>query len=521
MSGVPLGLAGHGELGIVDDRGSIALTGSDVVIRWWVGDIDGWHRDAASTVRQAFVDSAPVVESRLRIHRGDARATSFAALSASGSPVVVTELKNRTPAPVVVALVVGPHRSLSVEGATAMVDGTTIVLGRSPSHVLRATDLDSLSAEIDRHTAEIAAGDTAADAENPAEGPGAERGGGEPRFTALLVPVPHTRSVGWVVGSSGGVAGPSDLPTSEQVVSGWASHAASRSLRWVASQSTDAEWFAVTASLLSMEPWGADWSDERLASWCGAAVRLGLDFDTDAVALELVARQSRRGGWGDAEVAPEITLDAVDALLSPWRMGVPAHLLEQLFVPLLRALDFVESNGDRSARQSDLRAMTAAVLVAAGQQRAAGDVERGTGSAPSLPVAAFATNDLGVDAGANGIWDPVAAARRITATVDGEIAVGSGLDISRNWTAADLGLSREIHGVPTPWGLAGVAIRWHGIRPALLWEVLPWSGAPPTEPPSVTASTLAPGWADEGWTGEALLPEPPGVSSVGEIADFA
>lgn len=66
-----------------------------------------------------------------------------------------------------------------------------------------------------------------------------------------------------------------------------------------------------------------------------------------------------------------------------------------------------------------------------------------------------------------------------------------------------LGQSLEVYGVPTV-GTATVsfAIRWHGARPAVLWEQ---SG----DPVELTSPVLAPEWRSTEPTGEALWPEPP------------
>lgn len=68
-----------------------------------------------------------------------------------------------------------------------------------------------------------------------------------------------------------------------------------------------------------------------------------------------------------------------------------------------------------------------------------------------------------------------------------------------------LGQSLEAYGVPTV-GASTVsfAIRWHGARPAVLWEQ---SG----DPVELTSPVLAPEWRTIEPTGEALWPEPPGA----------
>jgi hypothetical protein len=55
-------------------------------------------------------------------------------------------------------------------------------------------------------------------------------------------------------------------------------------------------------------------------------------------------------------------------------------------------------------------------------------------------------------------------------------------------------------------------VRWHGGRPALLWEIEPPPGlAPDTTAPRVRAPGLDRQWQGTGWSGEGLLAGPPGA----------
>jgi hypothetical protein len=69
------------------------------------------------------------------------------------------------------------------------------------------------------------------------------------------------------------------------------------------------------------------------------------------------------------------------------------------------------------------------------------------------------------------------------------------------------GQSVDVHDAPTRFGALSYAIRWHGDRPALLWEI--------DAHPGVTAATLRapgldPGWRGDGLAGDALLAAPVG-----------
>ena len=70
-----------------------------------------------------------------------------------------------------------------------------------------------------------------------------------------------------------------------------------------------------------------------------------------------------------------------------------------------------------------------------------------------------------------------------------------------------LGANFEVYGVPVgPSSTVSYAVRWHGERPAVLWEV---TGAPV----ELTAPALDPDWRVSASSGEALWPPPPAPAS--------
>ena len=64
----------------------------------------------------------------------------------------------------------------------------------------------------------------------------------------------------------------------------------------------------------------------------------------------------------------------------------------------------------------------------------------------------------------------------------------------------------EAHDLPTRWGTVSFAVRWHGARPALLWDVVVPDGQ---NPPLVTIPGLDPDWSSSESKGDALLAAPP------------
>jgi len=64
------------------------------------------------------------------------------------------------------------------------------------------------------------------------------------------------------------------------------------------------------------------------------------------------------------------------------------------------------------------------------------------------------------------------------------------------------GQKLEVHDAPTHFGHISYAVRWHGDRPALLWEV---RGRDGIAPPHLRAPGLDPAWSSDALSGEALL----------------
>ena len=81
----------------------------------------------------------------------------------------------------------------------------------------------------------------------------------------------------------------------------------------------------------------------------------------------------------------------------------------------------------------------------------------------------------------------------------------AGLVLCGVWPEAWLGAPVEVHGLRTTLGTVSFAIRWHGERPALLWEIDPHPGV---EVVTLTIPGLDPSWSSTDLRGDALLAAP-------------
>ncbi|MEZ5239465.1 MAG: hypothetical protein R2716_11175 [Microthrixaceae bacterium] len=81
-----------------------------------------------------------------------------------------------------------------------------------------------------------------------------------------------------------------------------------------------------------------------------------------------------------------------------------------------------------------------------------------------------------------------------------------GAELLALWRPSWNGRPVELDRIPSSWGTVSVALRWHGERAALLWEIRPWAGAVgPEAAPVVSAPGMDADWLGSGWSGEALL----------------
>jgi hypothetical protein len=151
-------------------------------------------------------------------------------------------------------------------------------------------------------------------------------------------------------------------------------------------------------------------------------------------------------------------------------------------------VDAVEQLGPIAGWDADVaRAAAGRILLAAGERRALRDLERISARRNPAPAPA----------------DPPAGVRSIP-WLESRLASGGAL-LPDGMPATWLGQSVDVYGVPSVAdSTVSFAIRWHGERPAVLWEQT-------GRPVELTAPVAAPGWRSSEPKGEALWPPPPGA----------
>jgi hypothetical protein len=91
----------------------------------------------------------------------------------------------------------------------------------------------------------------------------------------------------------------------------------------------------------------------------------------------------------------------------------------------------------------------------------------------------------------------------------------AGVEVLGSVSPSWLGAAMDVRSLRCAWGSLSWSLRWHGERPALLWEIEAAEGLGEDPAPTVRAPGLDPGFVGLGWSGEALL----GSSAVDAAGD--
>lgn len=511
-AGILIGTTNAGPLAHVEGAGSLVAVDDAWRLDWWVGADDRWHVPAEeAAVRQRLVDAMPVVETAMRVPTGDAVARAYGArLGGLSDDLVALEIANESTLPFALALVLSGRDEVVVDGASVTVDcGATLRLPRPASRV-------AAGASVDEVRDVVLSGD-AAEVGEPVRG----------RVVATLVPLAHTATVRvtLAVGARAGrrrggegsgataTVAVADPPAAEQVARGWRAQL-DRGLTVrlpdeALGQAVDqarAQLLLVAAGPLD------DATTPSLAGLVAALTQQGFADEARRVASVLVERQRLNGRFDRGAGAAATTVAAVGALAAFGRLA-GTEIAEALAGPVTKAAHRILRDDPRLAEPGAFTAVvtTADLLEAAGQPEAAAAL------LARVPVEAAATDEGDrLDLVAASAPDHVALLAQVRrGVVDDTPGPGGGpaVRLLPGFPASWLGQGVEVHEAPTRFGHLSCAVRWHGERPALLWDLDPGRRHLPTGL-VLTSPGLDPGWSGTEPRGEALLAAPAGVPPV-------
>ncbi len=507
--------------------GTVRLVGG-IEIEWWVRAGERWQTPANEiSVRDALLAFAPVLKTSLRVPGGDVITNVYATVQGQRE-LVVFDITNQSSAPVaigfVVRLLTNPQNSSTID-----CDGSVVRVGARPVLYLPGAPVDRFdgppsdeSAVRESATRESAMREYSAmrehnDGTTEASATGA----------TFVVPLLHRSNLraAALLGVSSAVAAASSpvlsaMPDADMVARGWALQAG-EAARIDGDDARNGRLRSLaSATLLYLEPVrsgamaGSDLLDR--ANLARALVAVGSHDDALALLSGVEDLQGRRGELGPID-DPAVTASLVSAVVTVARHHPDATYAAAMVPMLSGALEYLLRSAKSSPAVSE--AYGGVFLAASRLFERVDEMRAAKNSANAWkqlgsrwPIARASESVLpAVSRGASLL--PVDLARTVNAmvdTIDGlavEQPDGS-LDMFRGWSTADLlGCRIALHNVETPYGKLSVAIRWHGARPALLWEI----AAAPADPVVLRCSVLDPTWSVTQHTGEGLLTAPPSV----------
>ena len=420
----PVGTVGSGRTGSVDGSGVLTPRGAGWSLEWWIGADDRWHLpEREVTVRQALVDAAPVVETAIRVPGGDAVHRAYGAV-AGDDDVVAVEVENRSAVPFAVAFVVRPAADVDTAqpargrgrgrgsgrvGRIELADRTVMVDGRPALFLPSAPGRVAGSV---RGVDDLAAIVMSGDAGVTLPDPLVSESGAV--CAAFLFPVAHAATVRvattWNRSTTETPAlRPTALPPAASVAHGW---------------------FVQTDRGMRL-----DLPEGRLRDAVDANRRFLLLWhrDTDSTGAAAIA------------VAAALVVHGFEAEVGEVLRGRGGHKRSK------RAAALIEESAGRAtadpapvlARVSDLLRVATATFTWPG-----GASDEATSVTAAAELLLLARNLL------------------VCETSTGLAVCGA---LPDEW----LGQNFEVHDAPTRFGHMSYAVRWHGHRPALLWELSP------------------------------------------------
>lgn len=467
-AGVPLGTLDGPEPVAADPRGAVRLaTGWE--LDWWIGAEDRWHVPSESpTVRQGLLGACPVTETRLRVPSGDAVQRLYAARDRSGADVVVAEVTNETKVPFAVTFVLrtvdgrAPGR-IDVTDRVVAVEGQVVAtIPRVPGRVAFAVEGGP---ETDELRAVVEGGNAGLPGGSGLRGTGTQ--------VALVYPLAHTASVRIAVPMAP-VTEPIDLaglPDAKRVVSGWQTQAR-QGTRLVLperrlQEGVDAR---VRRSLLvgAGDPYAPEQLDLFGFPAEAEAVLRALIADATAVAEPGRALRTlgRHVAFTGDRVFARAAVDAVATLIARLASSGSVEDLRRGAVGASLATTLLGLAGHkRGATDADRAARAMTERAAALSPPGHADAVSPEAQIRATVRAASGTWRWPDDADARQGADLVEAVRDLLIAEEAD-----GLALSPVVPIAWLGQGWEVHDAPTVHGTISFAVRWHGDRPALLWD---------------------------------------------------
>ncbi len=510
----------------LDQGGLIAPDGLGRSVDWWIGAEDRWHAPGREpSVRQRRLGPGPVVETVVRVPSGDVVATVYPAMTSGPARQRATavEIRNDSPVPVTVALAVRPYAVDGLVGGPGMIE-----VIEAPQPMVTVDGVPVLILPRPPNQAAVDGQNDLFDLVESGQPVTGRATSGPIPNAVCLYPLPHQATLRFSVPqpderSSVAVppASPDTFPPPDRVQAGWASVIDQAGRYPVPDEGLTSRAGAARARLVLDAP--------RLSSVVATS-----DSAVSTVELPTILRALAHGGHrtecrlvldGLSDrypvhigAEPQVGAELAEAVAIAVGLVAPG-LAEPLLEWATRLTALVE-RADASAPSTPTAVAKRALARLAAQAGQVDAAEHLRLSAPPIVGPGTTAGDqvdldalmvMAQEASAAGSWPPddsvLAAARFWLAArallVDEPIQVRLLPTMPSAW----MGGAVEVNRAPVPGARVSFAIRWHGYRPALLWEVepSPSAGAPGPSRWRLSCPGLDPDWATEALSGETLL----------------
>ena len=528
----------------VDRRGLVAARPGSWSLDWWLRVDDDWiFPSEHGAVRQRLIDGAPVVETVIRAAGGDLIHRVYAARG--DSEYLIVEVDNQATRPVALAWAIRPYdhlgggrvENIGLEDRTLYIDGQVgVICGRTPGRLVTGSGGVDPALSLDK-------------TEESPKSVVCEQGMAS---AALITPLVHGATLRCVVplGAPPDSDPTSKLPTASQVARGWGHHAVKASrfllppghLNDVFDAARQSLLLASTGEDLVPAPGGPPHTASDEAAVLIGLAECGYEIAVREILISRAKRQDRMGAVVHNGV--DVTSATLTAAGRALELAPDKALSKALSEFAADGARWILANPDPTAKEGLLSASQ--ILKGVGADKAVHEL---TELIPSLTVpdtqksddikgihtlemakSAFDQLTTNPETGFVKLEQLASLASPTMnwptcvdpSTKNGTAGAGHDLRVSAwfvrsllrllvddtrgqlrfalVWPKEWFGLGVEVHGVPSRYGDVSWAVRWHGDRPAVLWEV---DGGPIDL--KIQVPGLDPKFQGEGCVGEQLL----------------
>lgn len=469
-------------------------------IDWLVRADDRWYVPAKEpAVRQRRIGAGAVLETSLRIPSGDAIQRVYS-VNAPGGDALVIEIENASPVPVALAMALRPYDLTgSTSPASITITDERVLVGDRVALVLPRPPIERQASSGSDVAARLVAGNVL-NGQSCAEG--------DTATGAVVYPLPHGATLRFVIPHP--LASPrlGPLPDVEAVARGW-SAVIERGGRFdFPDPGISQQAMAARARLLAETPglpvrvsqleWGAGRLLEALALSGAVSEIMG---SLGALAGTFPTRLP--GNPADAAAI-------ISGVGRAARLVDDRAVAEALLEPVAQLTYLVEKKGTATDTNEALMGLSR-LLIAAGQRNVAEELLPRIADPNALagvPENLEELTALAEQASPAGSWggDDVIRAAEFWLGARNMVLGGDPrhLALLPKFPGAWMGGDVEIHNAVTTHGRISFAIRWHGARPALLWD-LEIDEQAEGDPIEIRCPGLDPDWSSTERQGDALL----------------